>query len=91
MHRGSIFASHPVAPGSILCVPKIYFDVAEIYRRHWLEESGKRLENVDGTILVLASGKLVLQRKLLNFSPSSPSFKSQSSQLLLLNIFSTVL
>ena len=29
---------------------------------HWLEESGHRLENVDQTHLVLASGKLVLQK-----------------------------
>ena len=89
MHRGSIFASHPAAPGSILSVPKVYFDVADIYRQQWLEGSGKRLENVDGTILVLASGKFVLQKKHLNFSPCSPRFKSP--QMLLLIIFSTVL
>ena len=29
---------------------------------HWLEESGHRLENVDQTHQVLASGKLVLQK-----------------------------
>ena len=28
-----------------LALPKIYFDVAEINRRHWLKESGQRLEN----------------------------------------------
>ena len=39
---------------------KIYFDVAEIYRQRWLEESGHRLENVDQTHLVLVSGKLVM-------------------------------
>ena len=27
--------------------PKIYFDVAEIYRQHRLEDSGQRLNNVD--------------------------------------------
>ena len=43
---GSILASHPAAPGSILGIPK----------------SGQRLENVDRTHLVLASGKLVLQK-----------------------------
>ena len=43
--------------------PKIYFDVAEIYQRPWLEESGQRLENVDQTYLVLASGKLVPQKR----------------------------
>ena len=30
--------------------------------RRWLEESGQRLENVDRTNLVVASGKLVLQK-----------------------------
>ena len=38
------------------------FDVAEIYRRHWLEENGQRLGNVDRIHLVLASGKPVLQK-----------------------------
>ena len=42
--------------------PIIYVDVAEIYRQGWLEESGLRLENVDQTHLVLASGKIVLQK-----------------------------
>ena len=36
---------------------KIYFDVAEIYRWHQLEESGQWLENVERTHLVLASGQ----------------------------------
>ena len=45
---------------------KIYFDVAEIYRQRWLEESGQRLENVGQTHLVLVSGKLVLQKNLMN-------------------------
>ena len=49
-------ALHPAAPGSIP-------DVAEINRRRWLEESGQRLENVDRTHLVLASGKQVLLKK----------------------------
>ena len=43
---------------------KIYCDVAEIYQWRWLEESGQKLENVDPTHLVLASGKLVLQKSL---------------------------
>ena len=42
--------------------PKIYYDVVEIYRWHRLEESQQRLENVDRTHLVLASGKLVPQK-----------------------------
>ena len=41
--------------------PKIDFDVAKIYQQRWVQESGQRLENVDPTHLVLASGKLVLQ------------------------------
>ena len=53
--------------------PKFYLDVAEIYRQLWLEESGKRLENVDPTHLVLASGKLVLQKKFRAFSIGNSS------------------
>ena len=34
-------ASHPGAAGSILILlPKIYFDVTEIYQRRWFAESG---------------------------------------------------
>ena len=44
----------------ISAFPKIYFDVAEIYEQHWLEESG--LENVNRTHLVLASVKRILAR-----------------------------
>ena len=32
-------------------------------RRRWLEESGQWLENVDRSLLVLASGKPVLQKR----------------------------
>ena len=42
----------------------MYFDVAEIYRRGWFEESEQWLENIDKTHLVLASGKLLLQEML---------------------------
>ena len=42
--------------------PKNNFDVNETYQRRWLEESGQRLEYVDQTHLVLASGKLVFQK-----------------------------
>ena len=42
---------------------KIYFDVTEIYQWCWLEKSGQMLENVDQTHLVLASDKLVLQKR----------------------------
>ena len=59
----------PVAPGSH---PKIYFDVAEIFRRRWLEESGQMFQNVFQTHLVLASGKLLLQKRMrTSFSQTS--------------------
>ena len=47
-----------------------FFDVPEIYRRHWLEKSGQRLENVDRTHLVLASGKPVLQETRRSIAPT---------------------
>ena len=37
-------------------------DVAEVNQRHWLEENGQWLENVDWTHLFLASGKPILQK-----------------------------
>ena len=40
-------------------------DFDEVHQRCCLEESGQWLENVDGTHLVLASGKLVLQKSFL--------------------------
>ena len=57
---GGQFHSKEVA---FLVFPKIYFDVKEIYRQRWLEESGQRPENVDQTKWQVASGKLVLQKK----------------------------
>ena len=55
-----------MAQGSILGAPQqIIFDVAEIYRRHWLEESGQRLENVDRTHLVLGSVKASTKKALI--------------------------
>ena len=51
-HEGSIRAFYPAAPGSILDIPKIFIlDVAENYLRHWSEERGPRLDNVDRTRL----------------------------------------
>ena len=47
-----------------MAFPKIFFDVARIYRQRCLEESGQRLENDDRTHLVLASGNLVLRKNL---------------------------
>ena len=61
----SIIASRPSCPGfeSQHCPKKFrgkFIDAAE----HCFEESGQRLENVDRTHLVLASGKLVLQKNI---------------------------
>ena len=39
-------------------------NVADVNQRRCLRESGQWLENVEQTHLVLASGKLVLQKKL---------------------------
>ena len=44
----------------LLLTQRTCVDVAEIYQQR-LEESGQRLETVDQTRLVLATGKLVLQ------------------------------
>jgi len=52
----------PSVPKVFSNTEKINFDVAEINQRHCLEESGQRLENADRTHLVVASGKLVLQK-----------------------------
>ena len=52
-----LLTQHPL--GSILGIPNNFsLDAAEIYRWH----SGQRLDNVNRTHLVLASGKLVLQK-----------------------------
>ena len=48
-----------------LALPKIYFDVGEIYQWRWLEESGQRLENVDRTHLVLGSVKASTKKALI--------------------------
>ena len=57
----------PAAPGSIPSIPEIFSEekivnVAEVNLRGSLEENGPWIENVDQTNLVLASGKLVLQK-----------------------------
>ena len=57
----------PAAPGLI---PRVHkknsviktVNIANVNQRHYLEESGQWLENVDRTHQVLASGKLVLQK-----------------------------
>ena len=63
----SILASRPSCPGFDSLIPKKFseeknVDVAEVYQRRCLEESGQWLENVARTHLVLASGKPVLQK-----------------------------
>ena len=60
----------PPALVSIPTVPEFFSeekiaDVAEVNQWHCLEESGQWLENVDRTHLVLASGKLILQKSLI--------------------------
>ena len=40
-------------------------DIAKVNVPLWLEESGQWLENADPTHLVLASGKSVLQKRLI--------------------------
>ena len=49
-HVGSILASHPAAPCSILSVPQIFteenlsiIDAAEVNQRHLLEDSGLKM------------------------------------------------
>ena len=43
-------------------------DVAEVNQQHCLEESGQWLYNVDQTHLLLASGKLVLNKEIVLFN-----------------------
>ena len=54
-------------------LPRVWFpdfteekiaDAAEVNQLCCYEESGQRLENVDWTLLILASGKIVLQNKI---------------------------
>ena len=58
---------HPAAPGSIPGIPQKIseekiVDDPEVNLMGWFEESGQCLENADQTYLVLARGKLVLQK-----------------------------
>ena len=66
--RGSTLASHPAAlvlfPAFLKFFRGKIINVSEVNQWRWLEESGQWLENVDQTHLVLASGKLVLQKEL---------------------------
>ena len=56
LHRGSIHSFHPAARGfDSQRSRKKCFKVSEIFRRHWFEESGQKLDNVNRTHLVLAS------------------------------------
>ena len=60
----SVLASKPSCPGfnsQIFSRGKIV-DVAEVNKWPCLEKSRQWVENVDQTLLVLASGKLVLQK-----------------------------
>ena len=65
----SILASHPAAPGSNPSTPKNFSEqILKLLRviNSTALNSGQRLDNVDPTHLVLASGKLVLQKVVLD-------------------------
>ena len=51
-----------VAANGLFCSEELIVAVAEVNQRRCLEESGQWLENIDGSNLVLASGKLVHQK-----------------------------
>ena len=55
----SVLASHPADPGSILGVPKIFSDF-EFSNKSRVSNFLKRF--IDSSALVLASGKLALQK-----------------------------
>ena len=50
---------------AVLLLTLYYFNVVKIYQQWWFEESSQRLENVNLTHLVLASGKPVLHKCLM--------------------------
>ena len=66
-----ILASEPSCPGfdsqhyAKILSDEIIIDIAEVNQRGWLEERGQWLESVDRTHLVLASGKPVLQKRII--------------------------
>ena len=65
---GPMVSIEPAAPGSVPSTAKKIHrkkivDAAEVNQRCCVQESGKWLEDVDWTHLVLASGKLVLQNR----------------------------
>ena len=73
--------SDPVAPGLTPCIPEFFseekiIDTAEVIQRRWLEEREQWLENVDRIHLVLASGKLVLQKTIARHEFPSKSNES---------------
>ena len=49
-------------PGAIPIFQRKNISVGEVNHWRWLEESGHRLENIDQTPLVLASGNRVLKK-----------------------------
>ena len=62
----------PATPGLIPSIPKKFqikiVDVTVVNKQRWLEESGQRLQNVDQTHLVLASGKALRVMCLLSYT-----------------------
>ena len=61
LHRGSKLASRPAPPGSILSIPKNFL---LMFIDSTAFNSGRRLNNVNRTHIVLTSGKLVLLKRL---------------------------
>ena len=64
----TILTSEPCCPGLISQGSQKFSDeeivnVAEVNQWRWLEESGQRFDYVHQTHIVLASGKLELQKK----------------------------
>ena len=72
LHLGDTTAQWlAAAPGLIPSFPKKIqrkiVNFAEVNQMRWFEESGQWLENADRTYLVLACGKLVLQKNACTF------------------------
>ena len=82
-YRGSVRASHPAAPSSIISVSK-KISQKTLIQCYQVVLSGQRLDNIKRTHIVLASGTLVLQKvkmsigkkntKVLVFYPTSAVF-----------------
>ena len=64
MHKGKILVSHSAAPGfDSRCSQEYFLLMLLRFIDGIAQNSGQRLDNVNRAHLVLASGKLVLQKK----------------------------